>query len=83
MTATISTGNPDKDSSEFFAIVDLKLVLDNGILDENHPVLVTNINNSVKESYPKGACPDCGTDIPHDAPEGWNCPNCNHACYSD
>ncbi len=36
---------------------------------------------SVKDSYADGLCPDCGFDIPEDAPEGWECPNCGHACY--
>ena len=37
---------------------------------------------TVKESYPNGVCPDCSTKIPVDAPDGWTCPNCGHACYN-
>jgi len=37
---------------------------------------------TVKESYPNGVCPDCQKPIPNDAPDGWTCPNCGHACYN-
>ena len=39
--------------------------------------------SKVKDAYPKGRCPDCGEKIPKNAPEGWGCPNCGHACYSE
>jgi len=38
--------------------------------------------STVKDAYEKGCCPDCNVEIPVGAPEGWNCPNCGHACYS-
>ena len=39
--------------------------------------------NEVKNAYPDGVCPDCGRNIPSDACEGWECPNCGHVCYSE
>jgi hypothetical protein len=38
---------------------------------------------TVKAAYPDEVCPDCGEDIPNDAPEGYECPNCGHVCYSE
>lgn len=36
----------------------------------------------VKLAYVGGVCPDCEENIPDNAPEGYTCENCGHACYS-
>ena len=42
-----------------------------------------NEMSTVRLSYDGGLCPDCGEDIPIDAPEGYSCHNCGHACFSE
>ena len=37
---------------------------------------------SVRDTYPNGACPDCGEPIP-DAGEGAACANCGHVFWED
>ena len=32
----------------------------------------------VRNCYPKEKCPDCNTNIPHNAIEGSECKNCGH-----
>lgn len=44
--------------------------------------LAARSDSMVKAAYPDGVCPDCGEGIPDDAPEGYGCSNCGHACYS-
>ena len=39
--------------------------------------------NAVKDSYPKGECPDCGEKIPNDVAEGESCSNCEHVFYRE
>ena len=50
---------------------------------EISPYKSEDISHSVKAAYENGACPDCGEEIPDDAPEGWGCPNCGHACFAE
>lgn len=42
---------------------------------------VTNMN-TVKDNYPDGKCPDCGTLIPDGTVDGAECKNCGHVFYS-
>lgn len=51
-------------------------------LQEKIELATNGMGDEVKDSYPEGVCPDCQTEIPIGAPEGWSCPNCGHACYS-
>ncbi len=39
--------------------------------------------NLVKNSYPKGECPDCYDEIPDDVVEGQECAGCGHAFFSE
>lgn len=38
--------------------------------------------NAVKNNYPDGVCPDCGTLIPDDAVDSAECKNCGHVFHS-
>jgi transposase len=37
--------------------------------------------NVVKDNYPDGVCPDCGTSIPDNAVGGTECKNCGHVFH--
>jgi len=36
----------------------------------------------IQDSYPNGACPDCGESIPENAEDGDECKNCEHVFHS-
>ena len=38
--------------------------------------------NAIKDNYPEGICPDCGTLIPDDTVDGAACKNCGHVFHS-
>jgi hypothetical protein len=38
---------------------------------------------SVRDTYPDGACSDCGEPIPVDAGAGSECANCGHVFWED
>lgn len=38
--------------------------------------------DAIKDNYPEGICPDCGTLIPDDSVDGTECKNCGHVFHS-